>query len=157
MQIDAHHPRSKRQFNPQTYKTGRGAGGGGWLVGMPTSIKFFQNIEKKETIYFSGVETFLICQLCVYHFCRWQNTCNPRISPLQRVLEEKDLGVTISSNLSWDSHVSRIVLKAIRMLGLLKTTCPLSRTLKSGGQFIYLSWNHRFPMRQWYGLFLESI
>ena len=45
---------------------------------------------------------------------------------LQRVQEEKDLGVTIiSSNLSWDSHVMRIVLKANRILGLLKRTCPL--------------------------------
>ena len=39
---------------------------------------------------------------------------------LERVQEEKDLGVSISSNLSWDLHVRRIVLKANRMLGLLK-------------------------------------
>ena len=28
---------------------------------------------------------------------------------LQRVQKEKDLGVTISSNLSWDLHVTRFV------------------------------------------------
>ena len=44
---------------------------------------------------------------------------------IKRVLEEKDLGVVISSNLSWDSHVMYIVLKANRMLGLLKRNCPL--------------------------------
>ena len=37
---------------------------------------------------------------------------------LQRVQEGKDLGVTISSNLSWDLHVKRIVSKAYRILGL---------------------------------------
>ena len=49
---------------------------------------------------------------------------------LQRVQEEKDLGVTISSNLSWDLHVKRIVLKANRMLGLLKRTYPLITDIK---------------------------
>ena len=49
---------------------------------------------------------------------------------LQRVQEEKDLGVTISSNLSWNLHVTRIVLKANRMLGLLKIICPLITDIK---------------------------
>ena len=71
---------------------------------------------------------------------------------LQRVQEVKDLGVTISSNLSWDLHVTRIVLKANRMLGLVL----LLPTSKLGGLFIYPSWNHSFPMRQWYGPLLVS-
>ena len=37
---------------------------------------------------------------------------------------------TISSNLSWDLHVTRFVLKANRMLGLLKRTCPLITDIK---------------------------
>ena len=49
---------------------------------------------------------------------------------LQCVQEVKDLGVTISSNLSWDLHVLRIVLKANRVLGLLKRTCPLITDIK---------------------------
>ena len=49
---------------------------------------------------------------------------------LQRVQEEKDLGITISCNLSWDSHVTCIVHKANRMLGLLKRTCPLITDFK---------------------------
>ena len=49
---------------------------------------------------------------------------------LQRVQEEKDLGVTISCNLSWDSHVTCIVHKANKMLGLLKRTCPLITDFK---------------------------
>ena len=44
---------------------------------------------------------------------------------IQRVQEKKDLGVTITKNLTWDSHVTRIVLKANRMLGLLKELAHL--------------------------------
>ena len=49
---------------------------------------------------------------------------------LQRVQEVKDLGVTTSSNLSWELHVTRIVLKPNRMLDLLKRTCPLITDIK---------------------------
>ena len=49
---------------------------------------------------------------------------------LQRVQEEKDLGVTISCNLSWDLHVTCIVIKANRMLGLLERTCPIITDFK---------------------------
>lgn len=49
---------------------------------------------------------------------------------IQRVQEEKGLGIIFSSNLSWDSHVMRTVLKANRMLGLLKRTCPLITDIK---------------------------
>ena len=44
---------------------------------------------------------------------------------LQCVQKEKDLGVTISCNLSWDSHVKCIVHEANTMLGFLKRSCPV--------------------------------
>ena len=44
---------------------------------------------------------------------------------LTRVSEEKDLGVIITSTLSWDSHIHTITAKANKLLGLLKRTCPL--------------------------------
>ena len=44
---------------------------------------------------------------------------------LTRVSEEKDLGVIITSTLSWDSHIHTITTKANKLLGLLKRTCPL--------------------------------
>ena len=44
---------------------------------------------------------------------------------LTRVSEEKDLGVIITTTLSWDSHIHTITAKANKLLGLLKQTCPL--------------------------------
>ena len=39
---------------------------------------------------------------------------------LERVTEEKDLGVIVTSTLSWDKHVHATVSKANKLLGLLK-------------------------------------
>jgi hypothetical protein len=44
---------------------------------------------------------------------------------VQRVQQEKDLGIMITANLSWDAHIFSVVNKANKMLGLLKRTCPL--------------------------------
>ena len=44
---------------------------------------------------------------------------------LTRVSEENDLGVIITSTLSWDPHIHTITTKANKLLGLLKRTCPL--------------------------------
>ena len=44
---------------------------------------------------------------------------------LARFSEEKDLGVIITSTLSWDSHIHTCTAKANKLLGLLKQTCPL--------------------------------
>ena len=40
-------------------------------------------------------------------------------------MHEKDPGVVISDKLTWDSHVHLITVKANRLLGLLKRSCPL--------------------------------
>ncbi len=42
-----------------------------------------------------------------------------------RVEKEKDLGVCVNSNLTWNDHIFTITAKGNRMLGLLKRTCPL--------------------------------
>ena len=44
---------------------------------------------------------------------------------LERVTEEKDLGVTVNKTLSWEKHVNSVAAKANKLLGLLKRTCPL--------------------------------
>ena len=51
-------------------------------------------------------------------------------SKLLRVKEEKDLGVIVKDNLSWDSHIHFIIAKANKMLGLLKRTCPMLTDIK---------------------------
>ena len=49
---------------------------------------------------------------------------------LLRVGQEKDLGVTLTSNLSWDTYINVIVAKSNKLLGLLKRTCPLLTDVK---------------------------
>ena len=44
---------------------------------------------------------------------------------LEHVSTEKDLGVHITSSLSWKPHIHAITAKANKLLGLLKRTCPL--------------------------------
>ena len=44
---------------------------------------------------------------------------------LSRVEKEKDLGVCVNKNLSWNDHICTITAKGNKMLGLLKRTCPL--------------------------------
>ena len=42
---------------------------------------------------------------------------------LERLHVEKDFGVLVSSDLSWNSHIDHITFKAQRMLNLLNRTC----------------------------------
>jgi hypothetical protein len=44
---------------------------------------------------------------------------------LKRVDSEVDLVITLTSNLCWNTHISRIISIANVMLGLLRRTCPL--------------------------------
>ncbi|CAB4016590.1 Hypothetical predicted protein, partial [Paramuricea clavata] len=44
--------------------------------------------------------------------------------------KEKDLGVIVTDNLLWDTHIQMITAKANKMLGLLKRTCPLLTDIK---------------------------
>ena len=44
------------------------------------------------------------------------------LKPINQVKEEKDLGVTFDSSMTYDAHISRIVNKANQMLGIVKRT-----------------------------------
>ena len=44
-------------------------------------------------------------------------------SQIMSVLTEKDLGVHISTKLSWNYHIDVIISKANKMLGMIKRTC----------------------------------
>ena len=57
---------------------------------------------------------------------------------LSHVEKEKDLGVTMTGNLSWDSHIYEVKAKANKLLGLLKRTCPFLTDV-SLGRTLYLS------------------
>ena len=58
-------------------------------------------------------------------------------SKLKRVNDEVDLGITVTNNLSWTTHINKIKVKANRLLGLLRRTC--SQTAVSGRRALYLS------------------
>ena len=57
---------------------------------------------------------------------------------LCRIQEEKDLGVIVTKNLSWNSHVHNITLKANKLLGLLRRTYSLLADI-SVRRALYLS------------------
>ena len=54
------------------------------------------------------------------------------------VRKEKDLGVEIKKDLTWEKHISAVVGKANKMFGLLRRTCPLIKDTKIRRSF-YLS------------------
>ena len=49
---------------------------------------------------------------------------------LQHVNKEKDLGVTITSKLTWKTQVLMVCAKANKLLGLLRRTCPMLTDVK---------------------------
>ena len=59
-------------------------------------------------------------------------------SPIQAIDHCKDLGVIISSNLSWSHHHSNIIFKAYQHLGLIHHTFSMSVLVKAK-KLLYLS------------------
>ncbi|CAB4009616.1 Hypothetical predicted protein [Paramuricea clavata] len=57
---------------------------------------------------------------------------------LVRVDSDVDLGITVTRKLSWNQHITQIVSKANKMLGLLRRTCPLL-TDRVARRTLYLS------------------
>ena len=49
--------------------------------------------------------------------------------PISSCNQQKDLGILISSNLSWSHHISRITSKAYKILGLLRRTFASSNNV----------------------------
>ena len=49
---------------------------------------------------------------------------------LQRVNEEKDLGVMITSKWTWETQVLMVTAKAKKLLGFLRRTCPMLTDVK---------------------------
>ena len=65
-----------------------------------------------------------------------QRSCEPKFiykldqTPLQHVQSEKDLGVSITSNLCWTRHCNNLCSKAKRNLGLLRRTCSFVKNTR---------------------------
>ena len=57
---------------------------------------------------------------------------------LQLVNEEKDFGVMITSKLTWETQVLMVTVKANKLLGLLRCTCPILTVVKVR-RFLYLA------------------
>lgn len=77
----------------------------------------------------------------ILSFCRtlrYSYDYQLRNEPLERVYQFKDLGVIVTSNLSWKPHVQCIVSKANRLLGLIRRTLGPLAPLKSK-LLLYLS------------------
>ena len=51
-------------------------------------------------------------------------------TPLQYVQSEKDLGISITSNLCWTKHCNNLCSKANRNLGLLRRTCSFVKNIR---------------------------
>ena len=50
---------------------------------------------------------------------------------LLRVNKGKDLSICITTDFHWDAHIQTITVKANKMLGLLKRTCPLEKQIST--------------------------
>ena len=67
-------------------------------------------------------------------FCDFSYSMNGKV--LDRVCEQKYLGVTLDSNLKWNRHITATVAKANRILGLVRRNLHMcSKNIKSAAYF----------------------
>ena len=68
-------------------------------------------------------------------------------SSITKVESHKDLGITLSSNLSWDAHYDHIIAKAYSILGLLRRTFSPQNPSRSKKQlYIYIYISRSIPI-----------
>ena len=75
---------------------------------------------------------------------------------LNRVDVEKDLGVSVSHNLSWNNHVDLISTKAQRMLNVLYQTCRDINDISTKKLLFLLGFIRTLNMLAWYGLLIPN-
>ena len=75
---------------------------------------------------------------------------------LNRVDVEKDLGVLVSHNLSWNNHVDLISTKAQRMLNVLYQTCRDINDISTKKLLFLLRFIRALNMLAWYGLLIPN-
>ena len=75
---------------------------------------------------------------------------------LNRVDVEKDLGVLVSHNLSWNDHVDLISTKAQRKLNVLYQTCRDINDISTKKLLFLLGFISALNMLAWYGLLIPN-
>ena len=95
----------------------------GDCIKLQTTIDNFDEWSQRNNIQFNASK----CKVLTVTRTKNPIVYNYHLNQVQleRVNSEKDIGVVVSSTLSWDLHAQNIVKKANRILGLLKRTCPL--------------------------------
>ena len=80
-----------------------------WTIGLSLIILSLTHLSLNTFSFFFKTQPF------------FDTFCTPHISntPLERVLSYNYLGVTISYNLSWSSHVHNLCKKACKLIGFL--------------------------------------
>ena len=72
-----------------------------------------------------------------------KKTSLPRVynlnnTEMKLVTKEKDLGLTVTKDLSWNEHITRTVSKANKLLGFIKRHCYTVRNQKNSDIIIYI-------------------
>ena len=77
-------------------------------------------------------------------------------SSITKVESHKDLGITLSSNLTWDAHYDQIIAKAYSILGLLRRHSLFKPTVTAKNNYIYLLSDPNYCIAQSYGNHITS-
>ena len=90
---------------------------------LQTALSCAEDWSNKSNINFNSSK----CKVLTISRRRRPITTNYHLgsTDLKRVDSEVDLGITVTSNLCWNTHITQIVNKSNKMLGLLRRTCPL--------------------------------
>jgi hypothetical protein len=90
---------------------------------LQTALSRAEDWSNKSNINFNSSK----CKVLTISRRRTPITTNYHLGStnLKRVDSEADLGITVTANLSWNTHITQIVKKSNKMLGLLRRTCPL--------------------------------
>ena len=97
-----------------------------WIIDKPQDHVLFQHDHLCSWSRLNSMD-FNIKKYKLMRVSRKEQPLNANLlmhdSSLDIISEFNDLGLLVSYNLSWNSHINRIVSNPIRMLGLISHTC----------------------------------
>ena len=90
---------------------------------LQEALSYVDDWSKESNINFNTSK----CKALTISRCKQPIVLNYHLgsAELIRVDSEVDLGITVTSNLSWNRHITKLVTKANSTLGLLRRTCPM--------------------------------